>query len=209
MRFADVERQPALGEPFDVHLIRRSLGVRAFGINAYTAANAGEPVVGEHDELGGDAGGHEELYVVLNGRAVFRLDGEEHEVARGDMVFVRDPASRRGATAAEPGTTVLVIGGRPQADVPGPWEWFVAANSAYLAKDYERAIEIVGEGLDTWPDSAAIRYNLACFTALAGRPDEAIEHLTIAVQRDPELVLRWSDGDSDLDSVRSREDWPL
>jgi len=67
----------------------------------------------------------------------------------------------------------------------------------------------VSEALETWPDSAAIRYNLACFSALAGRPDEAMKHLTIAVERDRDLVQRWSEGDSDLDSLRGRPDWPL
>ena len=44
--------------------LRRTLGVRAFGINAYTAANAGDEVVEEHTETGL---GHEEIYLVLHG----------------------------------------------------------------------------------------------------------------------------------------------
>ena len=50
--------------------LRRTLGVRAFGINAYTAAKAGDEVVEEHTETGL---GHEEIYLVLNGRATFTV----------------------------------------------------------------------------------------------------------------------------------------
>jgi tetratricopeptide repeat protein len=210
MRLDEVERQPAYGEPFAIHLIRRSLGVRAFGVNAYSAPNAGDTVIEEHDELGGGAGKHEELYLVLNGRATFTLDGDQRDVEQGGLVFVRDPATRRSAIAAEAGTTVLVVGGQPaERDVPGPWEWSVAANSAYMSKDYERALEIAGEGLQTSPDSPALRYNLACYAALADRPDDAIEHLRVAVEGDARTVGEWAQGDSDLDSLRDRPDWPL
>ena len=47
------------------HPVRRRLGIRAFGINAYTSERSGEHVVEEHDETGGGAGGHEEVYVVI------------------------------------------------------------------------------------------------------------------------------------------------
>ena len=49
--------------------IRRQLGVRAFGINAFFASKAGEQLIEAHDETGSGAGGHAELYVVLTGRA--------------------------------------------------------------------------------------------------------------------------------------------
>ena len=70
-------------------------------------------MIEEHDELGAGAGRHEELYVVLTGRARFALAGEERDAPAGTVVFVRDPAVRRGAVAEEAGTTVLVVGGVP------------------------------------------------------------------------------------------------
>ena len=48
--------------------LRRTLGVQAFGINAYVAPHAGDTVVEEHTEA---TLGHEEVYVVLSGRATF------------------------------------------------------------------------------------------------------------------------------------------
>jgi hypothetical protein len=63
--------------------VRRHLGIGAFGVNAYTAANAGDHVVEPHDETGAGAGQHEELYVVLAGRATFAIAGEEVEGPAG------------------------------------------------------------------------------------------------------------------------------
>src|SRR6185312_16851509 len=60
--------------------LRRTLGVRAFGINAYTAANAGDEVVEEHTET---QLGHEEIYFVHTGHAVFTIDGEELDAPAG------------------------------------------------------------------------------------------------------------------------------
>ena len=50
--------------------VRRHFDIQAFGVNAYTADEAGKRVVEEHRE----EGGHEELYVVVSGRAIFMVD---------------------------------------------------------------------------------------------------------------------------------------
>ena len=47
--------------------IRRRFGIESFGTNAYTSSRVGGWVVEEHQE----SSGHEELYVVLSGRARF------------------------------------------------------------------------------------------------------------------------------------------
>src|SRR5689334_6773108 len=84
--------------------IRRHFDVRAFGINAWTAAEDGATLVGEHDE---ERSGHEELYVVLAGKATFTVDGDTFETVPGTVVFVRDPATKRTAVANEAGTAIL------------------------------------------------------------------------------------------------------
>ena len=102
--------------------IRSTLGVRAFGVNAYIAEAAGDVLFQEHDETEGLAGRqrHEELYIVLSGRAIFN---GSLEAPAGTLVFFDDPAERRGARAAEAGTTVLAVGGPVgEAYEPGPWE---------------------------------------------------------------------------------------
>src|SRR4029450_2032970 len=83
--------------------VRRTLGIDAFGINAYTAG-AGEHVVEEHTE---ETLGHQEASIVIAGRATFTLDADELDAPQGTIVFIRDPSVRRHAVAAEAGTTVL------------------------------------------------------------------------------------------------------
>jgi mannose-6-phosphate isomerase-like protein (cupin superfamily) len=104
------------------HPVRRTLGVRAFGTNAYTAAEAGRDVVEPHtEEPDGDEAPQEELYFVAAGRATFFLDGEEVDAPAGTYVFIPDAATHRHAVAVEPNTTVLSFGG-PATFAPSEWE---------------------------------------------------------------------------------------
>jgi hypothetical protein len=52
--------------------IRRALGVKSFGINAWSGSAAGDVLIGEHEE---EFSGHEELYVVISGQATFTVAG--------------------------------------------------------------------------------------------------------------------------------------
>jgi hypothetical protein len=181
--------------------IRRALGITAFGVNAYTAENAGDPLIEHHDERSAGAGRHEELYVVLSGRATFTVDGVQLDAPTGALLRVA-PGTEREAVAAARDTTVLVIGGRPGAASPvSPYEHWYAAEPAYQAGDYAQAIAIASEGLRDWPDHPHLRYQLACFEALAGHRERAIEHLQIAYAGNPE-TREWAADDEDLASVR-------
>lgn len=182
--------------------VRRRLGIEAFGVNAYTAEEAGQEVVEHHDETGTGAGKHEELYVVVRGRATFTLDDEKIAAPSGTFVFVRDRAVRRGAYAEEPGTTVLALGGKPgEVFQVSPWEYYFAAIPAFKDKDYARGAEIVREGLERYPDNPNVLYTLACFESLAGDSDSALDHLRQAAAREPR-VANWAKDDSDLDPIR-------
>lgn len=188
--------------------VRRRFDVRAFGVNAYTAANAGDEIVEEHDELGSGAGHHEELYYVASGHVRFLVAGEEIDAPAGTFVFVRDPAARRAAHATEAGSTVLAIGGtRGEAFKVSPWEHYFAAIPYVRAGDYERAVELVSRGLPDAPDSGSLLYNLACYEALAGRRAEALDHLRRAFELDPK-TREWAATDSDLDSLRDDPAFP-
>jgi mannose-6-phosphate isomerase-like protein (cupin superfamily) len=182
--------------------VRRRLGIEAFGVNAYSADEAGHEVVEHHDETGTGAGRHEELYVVIRGHALFTLDGEEVDAPAGTCVFVRERSVKRGAHAVDAGATVLALGGKPgEAFQVSPWEYYFAAIPAYRDKDYARGIEIVGEGLERYPDNPSILYTLACLESLAGERESALEHLRQAAAREPR-VAEWAKGDSDLDPIR-------
>ena len=180
--------------------VRRTLGLTAIGANAYTADVAGAPLIEPHDELSPSAGGHEELYVVLTGAAVFTIAGDTIAAPAGTLLRV-DVGVRRAAVASAPATTVLVVGGRPDAALPpSPFEYWYAAQPAYDAGDYERAVAIAGEGLAHHPQHGGLHYQLACFNALAGHTDAATACLRVAFEADPR-TRAWAETDQDLDGV--------
>jgi tetratricopeptide (TPR) repeat protein len=187
--------------------LRRELGSTAFGVNGYAAAAPGDELIEPHDETSGGAGGHEELYLVASGRARFTVDGEDLDAPAGTLVLV-PVGVQRSAIAEEVDTVVLVIGGVPGAAMPSSaFEHWYAAEPAYRAGDYARAAEIAGAGLADWPDHGMLNYQLACFLALDGRPDEAIAHLRKALAGEPR-ARGWAAEDPDFDSLRDRPDFP-
>ena len=99
------------------HLVRRHFDVQAFGVNGATG-NAGDVVISEHDERDDTeygTEGHEELFAVMSGHAVFTVAGEDIDAPAGTLVFVRDPALPRSARATADGTAILAVGARPGA----------------------------------------------------------------------------------------------
>jgi tetratricopeptide (TPR) repeat protein len=181
--------------------IRRALGVTAFGANAYTADRAGEVVIESHTEVGGGSAGHEELYVVLAGRAEFTVGDERIDAPPGTLVLV-PPETRRGAVAREDGTTVLVIGGAPGAAGPiTVFEYWYAAKPAYDAGDFARAYAIASAGLADHPEHGSLHYNLACYAARDGRLELAREHLAKALAAEPRAA-EWAAQDDDLAALR-------
>jgi mannose-6-phosphate isomerase-like protein (cupin superfamily) len=183
--------------------------VTAFGVNAYSAPTAGHDVVEEHTEASGSAGGHEELYVVLTGRARFTIDGEELDAPAGTCVFLPDPHARRHAVAVEGGTSVLAVGGEPGKPYEvSAWEWSFRARPHVDRGEWERGAEIIADGLAAHPGHGSLLYNLACCEAQLGRLEEAATHLGQALAADPR-VREWAAADGDLDPLRERADFPL
>jgi tetratricopeptide (TPR) repeat protein len=183
--------------------LRRLLGVRAFGINAYTARAAGDQLIEPHDETGVGSGHQEEAYIVVSGHATFTVADREIDAPVGTIVFVSDLAATRSAVAASPDTTVIVVGGPADRPLPvSPFEYWFVAEAPYRAGDYRRAIEIVAEALTEWPDHPLIHYQLACYHALAGDRDEALDHLEHAAAADAR-VKKWADTDTDFEPIRN------
>jgi tetratricopeptide (TPR) repeat protein len=185
--------------------IRRRFGIRAFGVNAFTAREIGGPVVEDHTE---SQLGHEEIYLVLRGRALFTVDGNEHELAAGQLVFVRDPSLRRGAVALDEDTAVLALGGKPgEPHTVSAWEAMFAAVPAAQAERWDEAIAIHEEALAEQPDHPALLYNLACMEARAGRHLDALLRLKRAVALEP----KWGEyarKDSDFAAIRREPGFP-
>jgi tetratricopeptide (TPR) repeat protein len=185
--------------------VRRRFDIRAFGANAYTAREAGSQIVEEHTE---EQLGHEEIYLVLRGRAMFTVAGEEHELGPGRLVFVSDPSLRRGAVALDADTVVLALGGKPGAPYEvSAWEAMFAAVPAMQAERWDEAIRLHEEALEEQPDHPALLYNLACMEARGGRPVDALTHLQRAVELEP----KWAEDaakDADFDSIRAEQGFP-
>jgi quercetin dioxygenase-like cupin family protein len=194
-----LDELPAIAGPGSLtwRPVRLTLGIQAFGCNAYTAGEAGQDVVEPHTEDPTLA--HQELYFVAAGRATFTIDGTGYDAPAGTYVFVPDPASHRHAVAEEPGTTVLSFGGPPTFE-PSAWEWAFQA-APLMRHDPERARRILAEGLETNPESASLHYNLACLEALEGHSDAALSSLRRAIELKPEAA-EWARDDEDLDNLR-------
>jgi hypothetical protein len=163
--------------------VREHLGIRAFGINAYTPSEEGTLISG-HDEEGS---GQEELYIVLDGNATFEIEGETVEAPAGTFVFVR-PEARRKATGHG---TVLAVGATPGQGYDGldwgdAWPYHRDSMTAYGEQRYADALAFVRSGLEHSPDHPGLNYNYACFATLAGDTgDETFEHLGRSVQLRP------------------------
>jgi len=181
--------------------IRRDLDINSFGVNAFYQAQSGATVVGEHEETGPGASGHEELYVVVEGAATFTVDGDEIEAPRGKAIFVR-PGTKRSALATEDGTIVLVVGGTPgEAWSKSPGESMAGFFGKYREKEYEEALAILRNALEEQPGNALILYNIACMEACLGHPDAVWEPLREALAAWPRFKEQAAD-DEDFAELR-------
>ena len=188
--------------------IRMELGISAFGVNAWRATAAGQVLIEEHDEVGGSAGRHEELYLVLSGHATFTVDGESVDAPAGKLVFVGDPALKRAAKAEEAGTTILVAGGtKGEPFAVSPWERNSVGLRFFATQEYERAVEFFEQAHREDPDQAGVLYNLACAESLLGRTEAAVGHLEQAIELQPSFRDA-AQTDSDFDPIRADSRFP-
>jgi hypothetical protein len=186
--------------------IRQPLGIGAFGINAYTADEAGADVVEEHTE----DSGHEELYLVLAGRATFTLDGEEVDAPAGTILFLPESGVRRRAVAEEPGTLVIAIGGWPDRPFEASaWEWWFRAYGLQDLGRLDEARAVMAEGSQERPEDANMAYHRACLEALGGDRDSAFAQLMRAVALGGDELRRRALGEQDFAALRADPRWPI
>jgi quercetin dioxygenase-like cupin family protein len=98
-------------------LARKALGTEAFGYNLVEIAPGGQ--IPEHDESGS---GQVELYAILAGDAVMRLNGEDHPAPAGTFASIEPPASRTILNRSDQPVTALLIGVDPSGDYE-PMSW--------------------------------------------------------------------------------------
>jgi quercetin dioxygenase-like cupin family protein len=178
--------------------VRAHFGITSFGVNSWTAKQAGDRIINEHDE---SAEGDEELYLVHTGRATFELDGERVDAPAGSFVFA-EPGVKRTAFAEEPGTTIIALGGTPgEVYEPSGYEFWAPVGLLYQAGEYAEAAAKGRELLDAHPEFPVLVYNVACCESLAGQKAEALEHLRVAIERSGR-IRQFAATDSDFDPLR-------
>jgi uncharacterized cupin superfamily protein len=89
-------------------LARKALGTDSFGYNLVEVAPGGE--IPEHDET---QSGQDEVYIVLEGEAVMRIDGEEHPAPAGTFASFSPSATRTILNRSQGPVTALLIGVDP------------------------------------------------------------------------------------------------
>ena len=89
-------------------LARKALGTSAFGFNLVEIEPGGQ--IPEHDEA---QSGQVELYVILDGDAVLRIEGEDHPAPAGTFAEIDPPASRTILNRSEGPVTALLVGVHP------------------------------------------------------------------------------------------------
>jgi mannose-6-phosphate isomerase-like protein (cupin superfamily) len=199
----ELDRFPVDEEGLVWRPVRRRLGIRAFGTNAYTAEKAGDRVVEEHFERDG----HEELYLVANGRATFTLGEDEIDASAGTLVYAT-PGTKRGAVAVEPETTIVAFGAKPGVphEISG-WEGVFVA-FGYLRKgEEEKGRQAMAMAVAERPNDWQGQYNAACFESLTGNKEAAIAHLQRAIELDPK-AREFAQKDTDFDWLRDDPEFP-
>jgi tetratricopeptide (TPR) repeat protein len=179
--------------------VRHHFGITSFGVNAWTGRHAGARIINEHDESEPDSG--EELYLVVQGRAAFELEGDWVVAPAGTFVFA-PPGVKRTAFAEEPETTVIAIGGTPgRVYEPDGWELWAPLNALYEAGEYADAADRGRQLVEAHPQYAGLFYNLACCESLAGRTADAIDHVKRAIDLS-EPSRSYAKDDPDFDPIR-------
>ena len=178
--------------------VRHHLGIQSFGVTAWVGAAAGDPIINEYDE---DSEPAEELFIVVSGRAIFELEGEEVDVTPGTLVFTPQ-GTPRTAVAAEPATTILVVDGTPgKAYDASGWELWAPLRPLYDQGEHAELSARLEELIATNPQYPMLVYNLACSESLSGRTTEAIDHLRRAIGAS-EKFRADARQDSDFDPIR-------
>jgi quercetin dioxygenase-like cupin family protein len=96
-------------------LARKALGTSAFGFNLVEIEPGGQ--IPEHDEAGS---GQVELYVILEGDAILRIDGEDHPAPAGTFASIEPPPSRTILNRSEAPVTAMLIGVHPAGEYSPP-----------------------------------------------------------------------------------------
>ena len=101
----------------DWRLVRRTLGLQAFGVNVVEIPPDGG--IPEHDETGRD---QEEVFYVMSGSPTLVIDGEDHPLRAGTFARL-DPEHSRTVRngGAEPASVLIISAPRSSGYEPMGW----------------------------------------------------------------------------------------
>lgn len=98
-------------------LARKALGTSAFGFNLVEIGPGGG--IPEHTEV---ESGQVELYAILEGEAVLRIEGKDHPAPAGTFASIEPPASRTILNRSDAPVTAMLIGVQPEGGYE-PMSW--------------------------------------------------------------------------------------
>ena len=99
-------------------LARKALGTSCFGFNLVEIGPGGG--IPEHTEA---ESGQVELYAILEGEGVLRIEGEDHPAPAGTFASIEPPASRTILNRSDAPVVAMLIGVQPEGGYePLPWD---------------------------------------------------------------------------------------
>jgi uncharacterized cupin superfamily protein len=98
-------------------LVRRTLGLRAFGINVVEIPPSER--IPEHDETGRD---QEEVFYVLSGNPTLVIDGEDHPIRAGTFARLDSVHLRTVRNDGDELASVLIVSA-PRSSGYEPMDW--------------------------------------------------------------------------------------
>ena len=178
--------------------VRHHFGITSFGVNAWTAREAGDRIINEHDEDGRRERGA--LPRPCRGAPCSSSTASASTRRPARFVFAR-PGVKRTAFAEEPGTTVDRARRDARQGVRAERLGALGAGAPAL-----RGRRLRGgrrRGCAGWSRLSVrnVFYNLACCESLTGRTEDAIEHLRRAIEL-AERFRTYARDDSDFDAIR-------
>src|SRR5262245_39298439 len=195
-RLDEIEEVLDAGCPF--RAVRLHFDISSFGFNVWTAQNAGDRIINEHDEQ--DVG-DEELFLVVRGRATFELDGERVDAPAGTLVHC-PPGVQRTAFAEEAETAVAAVDGAPgKAYEARGWELWTPLAPLYDAGEYAEVADRLRSAVERHPGYALLFFNLACCESRLGRTADALGHVRQAIGLNEEF-RGYARDDPDLAGIR-------
>ena len=170
-------------EPF--RPVRHHLGITSFGVNSWTGARGRRP---DHQRARRGRAGRERGAVRRRQRAREVRARRRERGCPGRHARLREARLKRTAYAEEPNTTLLAIGGAPGRGVRARRLGALGAAQCRLSGGQVRRGRRPRPGARRGqPEYAGLLYNVACAESLAGRKEDAIEHLRRSLELSPAL----------------------